>query len=213
MSVTLTEEFQAMLWMLLCGVLCGMAYDGICILRVLLRVSSYSSVSGRLDSLVLPGIGSVRRKETDKRSHWVSCFLIAVGDIVFAGFSACLFSIFLAHAIYGIFRWYCLLSALVGYGIYRQTIGRAVLYISDVLAGILWIIFRYFLWILLLPARGLLVGGKIAFKFTGKWLLRPAKEFFTCIFLFHYTRKTQKKIRTAICLSSERGERGAELDQ
>ena len=213
MSVTLTEEFRAMLWMLLCGVLCGMAYDGICILRVLLRIASYSPVSGRLDSLVLPWIGTVQRKGTHKRSCRFECFLVAVGDIVFAGFSACTFSVFLAHAIYGIFRWYCLVSAFVGYAFYRQTIGRAVLYISDILAGILRIIVQYFLWFLSLPARGLLVVVKSFYGFVKKYLLQPVKGYCRHNILLHYTRKIQKTLRTTMCLSFERSEQGAELDQ
>jgi len=201
MQVSLIEEFRAILWMLLSGGLCGVQYDIICILRVVMRLASYSPLTGRLDSLDLPGIRAYTAHRTTVWSASVRSFFIAAGDLLFAVTAACTFSILLSHAFYGIVRWFCLLAAVIGYVVYRCTIGRAVLYISEILAGILRIICRYIAWILMLPIRLILKCSRIFVYAIIRHLILHVQLVIGQKKSTKYTKKVKHELPTALKLS------------
>ena len=203
MQVTLIEEFRAMLWMLLCGILCGIEYDAVCVLRVLARISTYTTAGTRLDSFNWPLIGPAAIRAEKKWKTAALSFWIAAGDILFAGTAACTFCLLLSHALYGICRWFCLLAAVLGYIGYRQTAGKLVIGCSEVLAGIIRIILRYCLWLVLLPLRCFVRITVLTGKSIQRHWISPLKKRMDRIRKQNYTKKIQASLLEIMTLSEK----------
>lgn len=195
-----------MLYMLFCGILWGILYDGIRISRVLTRLAVYTHAGNRLAHLGLPLIGAPKERKKTPHSRRLAGVMMAIGDVFFFAAAACIFSVLLVHAASGVFRWFYLLAALLGFAAYYFTLGRAVMLSSEIIAAVVRTVFRYLFWLFCLPFRLL---GKLS-----RWLRRkiqhavllPLRNAALLRERKRYTERIQKELPTAIRLSYERSD-------
>lgn len=153
MGVSAQRQFAAFLYAILTGIIGGLLYDSVRILRALLGIARYTRAGKRLYDCRLPLIGAVQSAAGFEKHHGVRLALLAVGDLCFAGFAGLAFSVFLYHAASGCFRWFYLLGSGIGFWIYYQTVGRLVMFSSEVLVFCIKAAVRYLFWFLFAPFR------------------------------------------------------------
>ncbi len=154
MGISSDRQFAAFLYAILTGVLCGAVYDGVRISRVLFGIAGYTRAGKRLYGRALPLIGAVQPVVLVGKRRTGRLILLFVGDLCFAGLSACAFSVFLYHAASGCFRWFYLLGCGIGFFLYYQTVGRIVMLSSEALVFCCKAVIRYLCWLLFAPLRG-----------------------------------------------------------
>ncbi len=206
MGISQKQEFAAVLFMLLCGVLCGILYDIFRISRVLLRLSSYTRTGEKFAAVRLPLIGCSASWSKQKIPILLKNILLGAGDTLFGVVSGCLFSIFLAHYANGVFRWFFLVSACIGFFLYYFTLGYIVMTASEIIAGIIRIVFRYFAWFVMLPFRALKFALKAVISRIYRHLFIPIKKSARFRLEIRYTEKIKKELPNELILSYERGD-------
>ena len=206
MGISQKQEFSAVLFMILCGVLCGILYDIVRISRVLLRISAYSNTSKKLSSVHFPLIGMALASESCNIPFVLKNILLAAGDMLFGVVGGCLFSVFLAHYASGIFRWFFLFSAGFGFFLYYFSFGRVVMIASEGITAIIRVILLYVQWLLLLPFRIILSAAKILICNLYQKLLIPVKVTAAFRAALRYTEKIKNELPTELTLSCERSD-------
>lgn len=206
MGISLSQTLNAMLYMVLCGVFCGILYDGIRILRVLFHVAHYSQAGRKFSEIRFPLIGAAHRRVQTKFSTHRAEFWLFAGDILFAVCAACSFSITLAVFGSGIFRWFYLLCAGIGFFAYYFTCGKFVMLASEWIAGVMHTIVRYGIWLLCAPFR---LFGKIAVilaRVIHRRIGLPVRRTVQHFIGQRYTRKMQQNLFAVVQISEERSD-------
>ena len=164
MAVTMAAQTASFFVAILFGVLCGVLYDGVRILRVLLGVRYGGAVSARLLSLRFPHLppdfAARGPGRAGKRAQGV---LIFVSDLLYMIVVGALFCVLVYWQNDGIFRSYLLAGAVLGYTAYYVSVGRLVLASAESVAFALRLLFAYLF---------LLVRTPLLFLF--RWLRRAA---------------------------------------
>ena len=184
MGLMPAQQYRAIGAFLLLGVLCGVLYDCIRILRVLSGLACYSKTAHSLREKRLPFIGAVYRAP-QTRTQWLRILRIALGDVLFSFACAVLFSICLFDAGFGIFRWFYLLAAAAGFGLYRLFPGQLVMRLSECIAFGVRVCALYFQWLFLLPLR----FSWRCICHLGRWVF--------CIFILPLVRRFRTRQRAA----------------
>lgn len=92
---------------------------------------------------VLCGIASYRGQKAQMKSGWLPFVLFALFDFIYAVSVTALYSIFDYWAENGRFRFFILLSVAAGFFIYYNTVGRAVMLVSETVAAWMKKFFTY----------------------------------------------------------------------
>ena len=92
---------------------------------------------------VLCGIASYRGQKAQMKSGWLPFVLFALFDFIYAVSVTILYSIFDYWTENGRFRFFILFSVAAGFFIYYNTVGRAVMLVSETVAAWLKKFFTY----------------------------------------------------------------------
>lgn len=175
MAAQTASFFAAVLF----GVLCGVLYDGVRILRVLLGVRYGGVVSARLQTLRFPLLPhDFAARAPGRAGVRAQRVLIFVGDFLYMALLGALFCVFVYWQNDGVFRLYLLIGAVLGYTAYYLSVGCLVLASAESVALVLRLLFAYLF---------LLVRAPLLFLF--RWLVRAAKwvgRGLLALFLFAY---------------------------
>lgn len=201
MQVTAAEEFRAIPWMFLCGVICGMMYDIVSIVRLWMGLASFSWLLPHGTRKKTAEAAAQAGITEEKTFGCLKSLGLALGDIVFSLLAAGTFSVFLSHALYGIFRWFCLLASAAGFLLYRVTFGKAVLCLAECLLVIFHRLIRCFIHLLLFPLRLVLKFGRFLCRIISVRWLTPLQRWYLIRRRSAYTRKKLIHLRTDIMLS------------
>ena len=88
--------------------------------------------------------------------------LVNIGDILYSLFAAAAFSVFIYWFSMGRFRWYLLLCTVVGFALYRLSLGRLVMKCLGWIAGAVRSLTEAALWLCVRPFVLLKKGVKAA---------------------------------------------------
>ena len=118
----------------LLGGFLGAVYDVIRLSRALIGVRYSDRLSSRLARTSLPLIGCLPFEviRSRKRREMATNLFIAVGDVCFFLVASVAVPVFLYHANNGILRWYLLVGILLGFVLYRMTLGRLTEMFSEI---------------------------------------------------------------------------------
>lgn len=205
MRLSSSEELYAMLPMLLAGAICGLQYDIVRITRVLLRLASYTRAGQSLYEFSFPWIGSLKTHDIVPLTR-VRRILIALGDILFAILAGGTFSVTLFAVASGVFRWFYLLAAVVGFLLYTLTLGRVVILSSEIVSAMIRVCVRYAVRTLLLPFVGLARLLRLVGKQACQRILYPVRRAIRFEFRKHYTMYMQRTLPEAVRMSTERSD-------
>ena len=203
MGIPASQQLCAFLYSILCGVILGILHDVLAVPRALCGFSEPTAWGDALYRRRLPGVGYLERPQQKKFYRLMRMAALTVDDILFAAVSGCVFSLFLYHRAAGIFRWFYLLGAGAGIGLYLGTLGRFTAVFTDVAAYILRAAVRY----MVLP---LCLGGRLI-CFIGR-LLRSAVWAPCAAAVQHrrrirYTARVQRMLPQLMSFSEEGVER------
>ncbi len=137
------------LYALTFGIFLGAVYDLVRILRIIAGVSDYG-VDIRFSGTYS---GKIKNLFSGNRSRIFSSVFVAVTDFAFFMFAGISFILFLYCFNFGIFRWFILLSAILGFRLYYISIGRAVISLSGNIASVILFIINTLIYIAMIPAR------------------------------------------------------------
>ena len=152
MEVSMWEQAGNLLYAVWFGAICGILYDILRIVRVLHGVRYPGRFSAWLSRLRLPflpeGYASPRPTRYGKR---VQSLLIFLGDFLYLLLVGMLFSVFIYWQNDGVFRFYMLFGATIGYMAYYFTVGRLVLASAEAVAAFLRILLAYLVMLVRIP--------------------------------------------------------------
>ena len=211
MGITQQQGFAALPYMILCGILCGVFYDGIRIIRVLFGVSSCKNSGDILLRFCLP-LPHLRRSDRVQNAWTLSAvacirkILIGFGDILSGVFFGCLFSIFLAHYALGVFRWFFLAASVLGFCFYYVTVGRAVMKCTAFIVGCIRVILCFILWLVLLPFRILARILRVIVVKVERHIICPMNRRRMFMQGVRYTEKRKRELAADMNLFYGRGE-------
>lgn len=126
MEVWFAEQWKTIVESCVMGLIFGAGYDIIRVLQVLCGIRSGKREKAHI------------HLSTKSSAFW----LYLVSDFVYMLLLAVVSSIFLGEVNHGILRWYLVLSCVAGLWLYRHTIGRLVMAISETMATAIQWIFR-----------------------------------------------------------------------
>lgn len=162
----------------LLGLVFGLFYDAMRITRVLMGVS-YGAVSNL--SLPMP----VFSRQIPILGKKVRNVLINLEDFAFFLIAAPATAIYISAANNGQFRWLVLAGIGGAFILYRLTIAKLVIAVSETLARLLRFLLAWAFWILLFPLRKLASGLAFLWK-------RFAKQVVSYIYLPLYTKRAMR---------------------
>lgn len=148
LKVSMESLALCFLYSVVFGILSGALYNVLKIVKIALGADN-SKRRKYFSFLYSKGIKHVLKSGGKIYSHAVTFFT----DIIFFVSEGCLFSLFLFVFNYGIFRWFLLAGAVLGFGIYHSTVGKAVVkaanlsadfvtLISDIIASAVFFILK-----------------------------------------------------------------------
>lgn len=143
--IVISDQLISMAWALLLGAVLALCYDALRILRML--VFSDGVRVARPLTKVPAMIFSAKPVGTVLELITVNVF-----DVLFAAFAAAAFSIFTYHFNSGYFRWYIFLACVMGFALYRLSVGRLVMLCAGYAAGALRVALGFIVWLILRPA-------------------------------------------------------------
>lgn len=130
LNVSMGELGVCFLYSVCFGTVLGAVYDVFKIIKIILGVYNgnrkvyFSGSYGKYVKRIM--------KESNVRVY--SYIVTMVSDILYFMLSGCLFSLFLYAFNYGIFRWFLLAGSLLGFVIYYNTLGKAVIKTAYIVA-------------------------------------------------------------------------------
>ena len=152
--LVISEQLASSAWALLLGAFLALCYDALRLLRI-----------------VLLGCGMRRPKVFEKlppkrgdneKPPFISMLLVNIGDILYSLFAAAAFSVFIYWFSMGRFRWYLMLCTVVGFALYRLSLGRLVMKCLGWIAGAVRSLTEAVLWLCVRPFVLLKKGVKAA---------------------------------------------------
>lgn len=134
---------------LLLGVGSGLFYDFLRISRILLGAQYRAASENRFQNVTLPFIGNRPRRKHKRLLGAV----IFIEDFFFCLLSGIAMILLFYEVTNGEIRYAAFLFAVIGFVVYRFTIGKPVMLLSETLAFLLESLVRYVVWLVLLPIR------------------------------------------------------------
>jgi len=149
MEVSMIRQALILLYSIIIGASLGIVYDIIRIQRVMIGVRYGHKTVKMLVNINLPLIGarSVKPSAIKEKIKAIMRFLrtiiIFVQDIFFFIFAGLCVTVFVYHANYGQIRWFALFGLVLGFFIYYNTVGRAVMMFSEFIVFLIGALFSY----------------------------------------------------------------------
>lgn len=177
MEVLVEAQWVSALLALLFGVLAGALYDVLRILRILCGAHS-KKPQERSVSLSLPFLPKdfFLPKPKGKRSAVFSAIFVFFCDLLWFSAVGALFSVFVYWQNDGIFRFYILLCAVMGFILYYKTVGRLVLLVAESVALVLRIVLFYIALLIAMPFRLLWITFQKSRQFVDTFILLPYRS-------------------------------------
>ncbi len=200
---SLSVQLSAFVYSIFTGALLGILYDCIRVLRALFAIASYTDASRKWRTVSLPLIGSVYRAEISRKTKPVRLFLLGIGDVFFALLAGCTFSVFLYHCASGVFRWFYLFGCGVGFFSYYFTVGKAVMRLTAVLSFSITAVWRYAVFLFLLPLRGMIYLARRIFAWIRCRVFVPIARVCTRRRQFRYTKRVRAALADIIRFSGD----------
>lgn len=172
LAVSVAAQARACLSALCLGVLLGVLYDAFFLLRALLGAHTGKRGKTRLTTLRYPLLPpDFGKREPGRVGRGLSLAITAVLDFLYALTCGILFLLFTYAQSEGVFRFYCLLAAALGFFLYARTLGRAVSAASASLVFLLRLVLAYLFLFIRVPLL---------------WLLRVARRALLFLFRLFY---------------------------
>jgi hypothetical protein len=179
----------------LLGGICGLCYDFLRISRILLGAQYRVSSENRFRNVNLPLIGNRPRR---KRKRLLGA-VIFIEDFFFCLFSGIAMILLFYEVTNGEIRYVAFLFTTIGFVVYRFTLGKPMMLLSETLAFFLESLLRYALWLVLLPIRSGIVFLKRVWYAHRKKKMKKERRI--------YTQKIIKSIENAAEEQGKRKER------
>ncbi len=206
MGITQGQEFSAVLYMILCGIICGVTYDCIRLSRILSGISPQLCVNRLADTFRFLKAFSVQTDAKSPFSAGLRKVLIALGDILNGVLFGCLFSIFLANYASGVFRWFFLAAAWMGLALYRSTLSYVIMTAAEIITALIRKFIQWAIRIVLLPCRALCRLLRWIVSVLKKFVFDPVRRSVSYRSGVRYTEKIKKDLLSEWILFYERGE-------
>ncbi len=142
MEISFASQLFVFLASLILGLVLGVLYDVIRIIRALLGISYINRFTQRLKVLRLPLIKNPLCK-AGVHSRTFDSIIIFITDVVYFLIVTLALMIYIYHMNSGIVRWYIFAGAMIGMLMYYITIGRLVISVSEYIVFFLKVIFSY----------------------------------------------------------------------
>ena len=134
---------------LLLGVLFGVLYDAVRILKCLLCVAKYGD-KRRFDKVYSMGVCDIFPRSP---GGVVAYALTALFDVLYFVVVTVSFVLFLYAFNFGIFRWFILLACIAGFFAYHSSLGKIVIRSVDAASDLLRLFVNIFVFVCVLPFR------------------------------------------------------------
>lgn len=143
--IVISEQLQAVLWALILGAFFAAAYDVLRVVRMLLCSQGIKKlkIAEKIPTVTLAG-GAV--------GDHLQMLFANITDVLYSVFAAVSFCIFLYYMNNGRFRWYLLLACVVGFILYRLSIGIAVKAAFGYITGVIRTVCGFVLYLITRPA-------------------------------------------------------------
>lgn len=153
MALSMSWQATITVYAALLGGFLGAVYDVIRLSRALIGVRYSDRLSSRLAHTALPWIGCLPTETSQprKRREMATNLFIAVGDVCFFLVASVAVPVFLYHANNGILRWYLMVGVLLGFVLYRMTLGRMTEVFSEIFTFAVRVLWTYLYRLLLRP--------------------------------------------------------------
>lgn len=181
MDISQSELAWLYLYALLLGGGLGALYDALRMTRIFLGVHYSRYTAKRLRALRLPLL-KPQKKRAESRALGIVIFFEDFLFCTVAGFSLILL---FYEANNGKLRFPVLLCAGVGFLLYRGTLGRLVMLLSEAAVFLIETAFRYILFVILFP-----------FRIAGKWLQIYIRRAIGCLARAHSKKMRRKYTAT-----------------
>ena len=177
--LVISEQLASSALAIIFGAFLALCYDAVRLLRI-----------------VLLGCGMRRPRVFEKlppkhrcgeKPPFISMLLVNIGDILYSLFAAASFSVFIYWFSTGRLRWYLLLCAVLGFALYRLSLGRLVMKCLGWTAGAVRSLALAALWLCVRP-----------FVLLKKGVMAAAVPVLSRIRYINNIRKTEK-IRKRLC--------------
>lgn len=164
MSVSMTMLLRISLYAVILGVFFGALYDVVRIIRVFLGVTSNNGRS-RINKLYKGNFKNYLNFRSNKAFNYIAVFL---GDLIFFSLVTLCFILFLFRFNYGIFRWFILLSSVLGFSVYYFTVGKVVMLFSRELSELIRLTANFIIFVVIQPIKLILRLLKAVLRRTVK---------------------------------------------
>jgi len=144
MEVSLSQQLSSILISFATGIILGVIYDVVRIVKCLLGIK-YSKSQSEL------WFKSLNLNKRDSHSNIKEHVVIWITDIIFFIISGVVIAISVYYSNNGVARWYMLASVVIGFVIYYFTIGKIVIRISNVASQLIKTVVGGFLYLLTYP--------------------------------------------------------------
>jgi len=193
MEISMMHQLVIALYALIVGAALGVLYDAVRISRILIGNSYIKNKKIRTDEhsaesrwnvfneIRLPLIGSrtdrlSRRKRCGRLPFFFKNLYIFIGDVFFFTSAGVAVTVFIYHANNGRIRWYLLLGAVAGFAVYYFTVGKLMMFFSEVIVFVLRSACAYALYAVLTPLKLILYGMarllRTGYRITAGYVIR-----------------------------------------
>jgi hypothetical protein len=131
---------------LITGAFLGAIYDCVRILRCILGIEYYTKP-------VRLKLKKSKKERGGKISKIKENTVMLITDIIFFVFCGIFLSIIVYYVNSGIVRWYILAFCLIGFAVYYFTVGKLVISVSNIIAGVIREIISCVIYLLLFPFK------------------------------------------------------------
>ncbi len=151
--IVISEQLQAILWAIILGAVFAAVYDGLRVVRMLLCSQGIRKLK------IAEKIPTVKLAGGAAGEHLQMLFA-NITDVLYSVFAAAAFCIFIYYTNNGRFRWFLLLSCILGFVLYRCSVGIAVKAAFGYITGIIRTLCGFLLYVLTRPAVLVCRGAK-----------------------------------------------------
>lgn len=174
MEVLVSAQWRSVAFAVLFGVLAGVLYDFLRVLRILCGVrTGEAKIAPLRRPLPFLPADFFERKPAGRGRRIFHVTLVFLCDLLWLPTVGALFSVFVYWQNDGVFRFYMLFAAFLGFLLYIRTVGRLVLHIAERLALLLRILLFYATLLLSLPLRLICAFLRLLARFLGRTVLLP----------------------------------------
>jgi len=197
MEISQSELAVFCLATVVAGVILGFVYDACAWLPMIGGKTFCFSVRERLSEIELP---LLKRKISAGKSNikdFTEGFFVFLHDLIFMIFAGVALAFILYRFNYGIWRFYCLIFALIGFWVYRKIFRFPVVALVEIVRFLIKAIALYVVYFIFKPIRAFALRSK---KHFAKKALEIRKSKLNK-YIIKYSEKEVKKIKASATVS------------